>query len=62
MGQIITISDFGTLLASRPLLAHISLAAFLWDICKQCKQDQAPQDAASDQGLHCLLTECSIKI
>ena len=24
--------------------------------------DQMPQKAASDQGLHCLLTECSIKI
>ena len=24
--------------------------------------DQTPQSAASDQGLHCLLTECSIKI
>ena len=24
--------------------------------------DQTPQSVASDQGLHCLLTECSIKI
>ena len=24
--------------------------------------DQTPQNAASDQGLHCALTECSIKI
>ena len=24
--------------------------------------DQAPQNAASDQVLHCLLTECSIEI
>ena len=24
--------------------------------------DQTPQNVASDQGLHCLLTECSIKI
>ena len=23
--------------------------------------DQTPQNAASDQGLHCLLTECPIK-
>ena len=31
-------------------------------ICKQCKLDQTPQKAASDQGLHCLLAECYIKI
>ena len=24
--------------------------------------DQTPQNAASEQGLHCLLTECSIKV
>ena len=24
-------------------------------------QDQTPQNAVSDQGLHCLLTVCSIK-
>ena len=42
-------------------LAHIRLAAFkfLWDMGKQCRQ--TPQNVASDQGLHCLLTECSIK-
>ena len=31
------------------LFNHVSLASFLWDIGKQ--------SAASDQGLHCLLTE-----
>ena len=25
-------------------------------------RDQTPQKTASDQGLHCLLTECSIEI
>ena len=45
------------------LLTHISLASFLWDIGnKQWRPLQTPQNAASDQGLHCLLTECSIKI
>ena len=39
-------------------LTHISLASFLWDIYK----DQTPQNTASDQGLHCLLTLCSITI
>ena len=41
---------------------NISLASFLWDVDKQCRPDQMPQNAASDQGLHCLLTESSIKI
>ena len=40
-------------------LAHISLASFLWDVDKQ---GRLTSDAAFDQGLHCLLTECSIKI
>ena len=43
-------------------LTHISLASFLWDIGKQRDPDQTPPNAASDQGFHCLLTECSIKI
>ena len=36
-------------------LTHISLAY-------SANPDQMPQNAASDQGLHCLLTECSVKI
>ena len=28
----------------------------------QLDPDQTPQNVAFDQGLHCLLTECSIKI
>ena len=39
-------------------LTHISLTSFLWDKGEQCR----PSSDASDQGLHCLLTECSIKI
>ena len=31
-------------------------------IGKQCRPDQPPQNAASDQVLHCLLTEVSFKI
>ena len=27
---------------------------------KSANQDQTPQNVASDQGFHCLLTECSI--
>ena len=38
---------------------HISLASFLWDIANSGDPDQ---NAASDQGFHCLLTENSIKI
>ena len=37
----------------------ISLGPFLWDInSKQCR---TRSDNTSDQGLHCLLTECSIE-
>ena len=43
------------------LLTHISLASFLWDIGKQRNPDKLPNNVASDQGLHCLLTECSFK-
>ena len=42
-------------------LTHISLASFLWDIGNRAHPDQTPQKAASDQGLHCLIAECSIK-
>ena len=57
-------------------LTHISLAFHFWDISKQCRPradaaelgvansedpDQTPSSAASDQGLHCLLTGISIR-
>ena len=41
-------------------LTHVSLASFLWDIGKLCRP-RSDDNAASDQGLHCLLTECSNK-
>ena len=41
-------------------LTHLSLASFLWDIlANSAKPDQTPQNAASDQVLHCLPTEVS---
>ena len=43
-------------------LTHISLASFLWDIAKSAKPDQTRQNVASDQDLHCLLTEVPFKI
>ena len=43
-------------------LTHIRLASFLWNIGNGADPDQTPQNAASDQGLHCLLLEFSIKI
>ena len=42
------------------LLTHFSLASFLCDRGNSADPDQTPQTAASDQGLHCLLAECSI--
>ena len=44
------------------ICAALSIGSFLWDIGKQCKSDQTPQHAASDQFFHCLLTEVSFKI
>ena len=42
-------------------LTHISLAfCGTWE--NSADPDQTPQDAASDQGLHCLFTEYPIEI
>ena len=41
------------------ILTHISIAVFCGTKAKSADPDQ---NAASDQGLHCLLAECSIKI
>ena len=35
-------------------LTQLCLAPHKRDIGKQCSPDQTPQNAASDQGLHCL--------
>ena len=35
-------------------LTHISLVSQKRDIGKQCRQEQTPQNAASNQGQHCL--------
>ena len=43
-------------------LTHISLASFLWDVDKQWKARTDAAECESDQGLHCLLTESSIRI
>ena len=42
-------------------LTHISLASHFWDLGKQCRPRSDAADAASDQGLHCLLTGISIR-
>ena len=39
-------------------LTYVSLASFLWDIGKMCRP-RSDNNAASDWGLHSLLTECS---
>ena len=31
---------------------------FLWTLANRADPDQTPQNAASDQGLHCMLTKC----
>ena len=42
-------------------LTHISLASLFWEARKTIDPDRTPQNAASDQGLHCLYTNISIK-
>ena len=42
--------------------AHVRLASFLLGIGKQCRPIRGSKNAESDQDLHCLLAECSIKI
>ena len=37
-------------------------SVFLWAITNSAEPDQTPQNAASDQCLHCLHTERSIEI
>ena len=40
-------------------LAHISQRSFCGTLANRGKPDQAPQHAASDQDIHCSLTEVS---
>ena len=50
-------------LRSKLLLTHISLGSFFGGTsANSAKPDQTPQNVASDQVLHCLQTEFSIKI
>ena len=41
---------------------HISLASFCGTYANSAELDPMPRNEASDQGFHCLLTECSINI
>ena len=43
-------------------LTHISQTSFCGTEASSTGPDQTPQNVASDQGLHYLLAECSIKI
>ena len=43
-------------------LAHIILASNLWTSTGSENPDQTPQDTASGQVLHCLLTKCTFEI
>ena len=57
-------SHVQTLCLLDTLFAHLSLTSLLWDIgsASSAEPDQMPHYVASDQVLHCLLKECSIKI
>ena len=44
------------------VLTHISLSSFCGTKANSGDPDQTPQNAASDQGLRCLLAESSFRI
>ena len=46
-----------TMIEIQSILTQISLASLFGTYANSADPDQTPQDAASDQGLHCLLTE-----
>ena len=41
-------------------LTHIRLVSFLWDIGKQSRPDQTPQNGASDQGMRHLISASTV--
>ena len=43
-----------------PVLTHLSVASFCGTKSNSAYPDQIPQNAVSDQDIHCLLTEISI--
>ena len=45
----------------RVILTHISLVSLFGTKANSADPDQTPQNAASDQGLHCLLAGISIR-
>ena len=44
-----------------PQSTHISISSFCGTSANSAETDQTPQNTASDQLLHCLLTEVSFK-
>ena len=61
-GHIFYIEFYRYKLSFYILLAHISLASFLWDIGKQYKTRSDAANTASDQVVHCLLTQVCLEI
>ena len=43
-------------------LTHISIMSFNGTWANSADPDQTPHNVVSDQDLHCLLTECYVKI
>ena len=43
-------------------LAHINLESIYGTSANSTEPDQMPQNAESDQVLHCLITECTLRI
>ena len=53
---------YGISNASKVLNTHLNLASFYRTPTNSAEPDQTPQNAASDQVQHCLLTEYTFKI
>ena len=51
---VIGIFDNGNPPREKGILTHLSLASHKGTVANNVDPDQTPQNAASDQGLHCL--------
>ena len=41
---------------------HLVISSFMWDVNKQCRPKRGATERSVNQGLHCLITDFSVKI
>ena len=63
IGLILVSKHLSSTSGSNFLITHLSLACFCGTYkANRTEPDQTPQNVASDHGLNCLFTECSLKV